>query len=1352
MYPSNNSAYRNPFYSSNTSPHKEKHHYQDYERTPPSLPKKGVPAQNTTPMFRQYSTVTSPNHQSTYSSSQQQHLQQNYTQTLLNSNSFGYEQQQYSNFHASGRGSARATDYSFLPQNTQDYLPPGNLSSPHVSAGYNNVSQISQTFNSSYHTSPSLPSPPISPLELPYPRNYDAQVAQHLHLQNLRVSGNPSYEYSPLNDYQQQPTIPYVPQERPKGPRKAPDNFLETTISNTSTNSTQSYYSTASTLTPGLNVLPEHSRIQQTEFPLEINTNPLTIHRLSDGLIMSPLSATSTNSSLTFMHSSAIANTSSAMNTPSSSILKVGSVNMRRKPPPAPQKELDDDIRRARSVPLKKPSSISGAVPALPKKETDRIAITRSQTQPVLNQNRKTSLDLPSMPFSYRNITIPQVKQCTQVWSLSSLFEWCKMIPIWFPSSLVSRKELIKTLIFLIHYKFKMLSSLLVDDTVDVILMEFEKFGCIKYKSLSSDEVTSTQVSRDQYVFFDLEARVSGVLPQVTVCYSTRYNHKLSPSNSSIIKDHSCYSFSCPREPTKKVDYSNEAVYKITTETGILPDYTNELGDTWSEHWGLTTEDLALLDKDLQQRQSLIFQLIRGQQQIVMKSKLILELYLESYRQQTPPLIDDPKVSKMFYDCTYNVVQPILKFHTETLLIPMIGKLKRAKFIEGISEYIYIWTREARDLYMRWIEAMITVRDIINSEKKLKDSRFITWMKNVDLDPLTKRLGDSSRLFHNYVISEAVGNKETMSSLKKRTPESHPDYKRTLRAFEAVVKLIQRINNKQGRAVDFKVLKDLEDSLIWRNIQPVDLDIVNPDRRLIHQGTILKKSGIMTSSVTLILLNNYFLVGDEIRDGEKLRISDEPINICFLMVEVDKVTNTLNEAHLNQRTNTFQSANSAVESNQDIELYPFKVRNVVGGLSYTFYANSPEEQSLWLGSFAEAQDRFYELRKTSEPFRLKVISDTCFGTDRMNEPNKIPCMAKNYPVMVAINEAEALYVNRPIPNALMKSPVVVSTSFSYQNREYCFVGLGYGIFLGNCHDSRSWKRVLDLRNVTQMKVLEEFNVLVILADRVLQYYKLSPIFSIFNGSSNDAIGEKISNEHVNFFKVGQQNGSTMLFYCKQKVSTSMANFKVVIPRLDGALKTLEKFDKHKSFNGSPESFDLTVLNKTLVIHTARGFEALSLNFLTPISSPNFNNPLRIEQASIESIKRRISMASVRPLGFFKICNNTERLLVYNELAIFCTYEGSLSRFLTLDIPFKCTKVAFQSDYLFLFGKFIVEIFYIDNKICKPGHAPKPIQVIYGRDINMIDDTPGSITFTMMHPKHPDRQLISQFIPNEFFRV
>ncbi|ODV61282.1 Rho family guanine nucleotide exchange factor TUS1, partial [Ascoidea rubescens DSM 1968] len=710
----------------------------------------------------------------------------------------------------------------------------------------------------------------------------------------------------------------------------------------------------------------------------------------------------------------------------------------------------------------------------------------------------------------------------------------------------------------------------------------------------------------------------------------------------------------------------------------------------WVSHWKISAEELNEIDRNTQEKQSHIFDLIKNEQKLVLHGKILIEVFGKSFLKKNPPLI--PSTQK-FYQDAFLTVEEIIRTHQMYLLEPLLNKLNaQGKYISGIAEFYIPWVTKALIPYLKYCDKMVGVRELIAYETKVrKESKFAEWLNECDRDPRVVKAGVASdRLFLNRFISHVMQLPLTLGAIQKKTSPTDPEYRNLSKTIKAVKKLSSKIDSMQDCAAKTRAIRNVASQLIWKNGCEVNMEWNSPERLLFKRGNVSKKRDMwLDSSSHLVLMDNYLLMTEEIRETAEIKrykVSERPIPIEFLLIQISL---------LDRRTTTQpgQLMNGSISQDEPIT-YAFKVSYAGKTDSYTFYTNTDVERKEWLKIIGEAQASHRERIKCNEPFKLKILSDAAFAYEKENFPRKLPICSKGSGIEIALQETAEKFPGK-IPRPLMYSSVLSSTSFTYQDIEYLLVGLDYGVYMAQSGEVRNWKRVLELKSISQMCVLEQFNVLVLLSDKILQYYKIENIIPVFKGTRTKTIGQKLSKQDVLFFKVGEQKGSTLLFYSKQKVSSSGCYFKVVIPKLEEATGKFEYFEEHKKFNIQADCSGLTIFRNTFAIHTAKGFEVLSLSMLQAQSIPILSEPSTVQKKNVFSslalIRKKLSSASCRPMGIFKINEMKELLLVYNEFALICSNHGVLSRISLIPFTFRCKGVAFQDDFLVLVSPDVIEV-------------------------------------------------------------
>lgn len=438
-------------------------------------------------------------------------------------------------------------------------------------------------------------------------------------------------------------------------------------------------------------------------------------------------------------------------------------------------------------------------------------------------------------------------------------------------------------------------------------------------------------------------------------------------------------------------------------------------------------------------------------------------------------------------------------------------------------------------------------------------------------------------------------------------------------------------------------------------------------------------------------------------------------------------------------------------SKEDKIMYPFRVKHLGKSELYTLYAPSAQSRTDWCEAIMTAKERHAEQlhAQRSEPFKLRVLADTAFGFEAYGGPSK-RLFLRNTPLHRAIKESEKKYAGQGRPAPVCRAQVNCATVFNQPyGRLMCAVGTDYGIYVSEYGNARGWTKVsysqgrcvsstdplqaIQMNKVTQIAVLEEFNLFVLIADKVLIAYHLDKVCPPTGGTGqphNDATGrtapQKLSGSRdVGFFVTGRMKDRTLVFY--KKKDTASSHFKVLEPVLQKSTTSRSRFLPSSSRRGQTEffreydefyipadCFGLNLFSSSLAVSTARGVEVLNLDKKQTWTVPNLRSESQDTQAHLSSIAARIK--DLKPLGMFRL-SESEFLVVFEECAVYVNKHGDVSRGVVMEFVGKANSAClYAQQYLILFDEDFVEIRDAQNGRLK--------QIISGRGVRMLDDGSG----------------------------
>lgn len=262
--------------------------------------------------------------------------------------------------------------------------------------------------------------------------------------------------------------------------------------------------------------------------------------------------------------------------------------------------------------------------------------------------------------------------------------------------------------------------------------------------------------------------------------------------------------------------------------------------------------------------------------------------------------------------------------------------------------------------------------------------------------------------------------------------------------------------------------------------------------------------------------------------------------------------------------------------------------------------------------------------------------------------------------------------------------------------------------------------------VTQIAVLEEFNLFLLISDKSLIAYHLDVVCPVSgsaptpqNDSSRRAPQKLSGARDVGFFATGRMKDRALVFYKKREGLSS--TFKVLEPILQkstshrarflpGKRGQTEFFREFDEFYIPTDCYSIDLFHSSLAISTSRGVEVLTLDKKQPWSVPNLRSDQPEVQVHLSSIATRVQ--GLRPLGMFRL-SESEFIVVYAECAVYVNKHGDVSRSVVMEFVGKASSACLYREYLILFNDDFVEIRNAVNGRMR--------QVISGRHVVCLDD-------------------------------
>ena len=232
-------------------------------------------------------------------------------------------------------------------------------------------------------------------------------------------------------------------------------------------------------------------------------------------------------------------------------------------------------------------------------------------------------------------------------------------------------------------------------------------------------------------------------------------------------------------------------------------------------------------------------------------------------------------------------------------------------------------------------------------------------------------------------------------------------------------------------------------------------------------------------------------------------------------------------------------------------MYPFRIKHL-GKENYTLFAPSATNRDDWCDRIVEAKTRHASslFRQNAEPFRIRVLADCAFAYESSAQSPGRSIIIPGTPLDRAVREVEERFRSNGRPTPVCRARVNCATNFRQPDgKEMCAVGTDFGVYVAGVDDARGWNKIIPTTRVTQIAVLEEFSLFLLIADKSLIAYHLDIVCPVGGGppNSNSTRGapQKLSGSRdVGFFATGKMKERMLVLYKKKEMNSS--TFKVSI--------------------------------------------------------------------------------------------------------------------------------------------------------------------------------------------------------------
>ncbi|KAI1504914.1 CNH domain-containing protein [Biscogniauxia marginata] len=991
--------------------------------------------------------------------------------------------------------------------------------------------------------------------------------------------------------------------------------------------------------------------------------------------------------------------------------------------------------------------------------------------------------------FQPEKLTMVDVRSCAEPWALSSISQWIREMTEGEVD--LKRKTVEEGLVRLFCLK--------------VPTMNVADAEALSAQVAESMLAAGILVPEEEWLKLG-QGSISGVLWQLTGtgCYAPKL-HEYDREMIGHDVPGRCYSHHCTRT-LKKANLDELMSGGVKTVD-------------WASFYRMTKESIEGKNHKEIERQNILHEIVTSEELYMDHIEVVRILYRDQLVNSVPRIIAETRIDK-FITAVFGKIDAVEHVNKDHLLAQLKYRQKeQGPWIVGFSDIFREWVRKARTAYIEYASAFPYAQFLVKreAERNFLFKQFLDQMRGHSrsnrLDWTTYLKAPITRLQRYSLLLATV-----LKSMKQDSEEKA----NLIRAIDEIKAMTLECDAKVDEMQKKVTMIELDQMLVLRPGFHADLNLDHLGRELILQGDLQRmgSKGMRWVDTHALLFDHYLILAKLIisRDGrqdKKYDVSKEPIPMPLLFLEssqddplikpkgiaapLTRTANSASDTRLNkvvsnngerpglEHTATNSSMNStavtrlapANSADEGRTLFPFRVKHL-GHEVYTLFAPSQQTRQDWCDRIIEAKTRHAKAlhAQNAEPFRLRVMADSAFAYDSIAAIGKYVggVHIRNTPLDRAIREVEKNFGPGRGPPPISRAGVHCATGFSAFGKDMVAVGTDVGVCVAEASDQRGWVKTVSVARVTQMAVLEEFSVVLVLSDRNLISYPLDVVAppSNFPTPANDnprRSPQRLAKD-VSFFATARMKDRMLVFFKKKEGLHS--TFKVLEPVFQkatekksrlfggsrrGGVGTTESFRDYDDFYLPVECYSLNIFQSYIAIATAKGFELLTLDKKAPMTIPGQN------QAEIANILGRIT--DQKPLGMFRL-NDQEFLLAYEDCAVYIDKHGDVSRSVIMEYSGKQKKAkcaTMYGQYLLLFNEDYVEVRNAENGRLR--------QIIAGRDVRVLDygvrgptggssktngygqasptdsgvSSKGTVKICMAHPEVAGQQIVLEMLLN-----
>ncbi|KAJ9107545.1 hypothetical protein QFC21_001003 [Naganishia friedmannii] len=776
----------------------------------------------------------------------------------------------------------------------------------------------------------------------------------------------------------------------------------------------------------------------------------------------------------------------------------------------------------------------------------------------------------------------------------------------------------------------------------------------IPLKDADADDLGRNNLSSD-YSSED-DSLPTGVFILLSSCYS--------PTCS---RDKLCYSVSCPRraDQQRKLNLKVEpALTRKTSEESLVE--VKETGTLWIH--SVPQEVVDRVDDREMRRQEAINELIYTERDFVRDMEYLRDQWIKPLRTNDviPPAKRESFVTQVFWN-THEILavnsifsERLTKRQKHNHIVPYVADI----MLEFIAQFEPFVVYGAHQLFGKYEF----------EKEKTNNPAFQKFVDETERNPASRKLELNGYL--TKPTTRLARYPLLLKEILKHTPDDNPDKTEIPKVTELIKDFLTRVNEESGKSENMFNLAQLDQQLVFRQGENFDLHLRDKNRQLVFKGPLKCRGGPNGNGENADLLAFLFdhallLVKAKWmnKQQEQYKVYRKPIPLELMLVTAPEDARSALKGPASRTGVTSSGRGTNGKSAKDVIHKPDSKHGF--SLTIQHLGRKGYYLTLWAASFAARQnwlehidEQQQNLRNRSRVFRTLSLTDRFF---------------------VGLNK--------------------VNCASPYDGGRRIIYGTDEGVFFSNLRDERLRipAKVVAIPNVTQVDVLEEFQLLIVLAERSVTAF---PLEALDPTDPTAALkrGKRLSS-HTSFFKCGVCLGRVLL--CIVKSSS-----------LSSTIKVLEPVDMSQRGKKEPTPFRKLLNNG--------GAHNEPFHILKTLDTQSLLDP---SDSSLDFVAKR---ENVRPVTIYRI--EEFFLLCYAEFAFYVNKTGWRARprwaIQWEGVP---TSFALHYPYILAFEPTFVEVRHVDT-----GHL---VQIIPGNHIRcLFADAPPSQIHTPQGPLIPFRNV------------